>query len=205
MWTLFAVTETVLCLTPGPAVLLVVAQGFSRGRIAALWSSLGILAGNAFYFVVSATGIGAILVASYNLFSLIKWIGAAYLVWLGVTTILAGSSVAPRVRASAPAIRSSRMLLNGFVLQTSNPKALIFFVALLPQFIDRRASVAIQVVILAVTSVTIEFLVLLAYGAAAGRFTHLATRSRFAQATNTAAGAMLIAAGTAIAAIRRAN
>jgi len=59
IWTLFAVTETVLCLTPGPAVLLVVAQGLSRGRIAALWSSIGILAGNAFYFFVSATGIGA--------------------------------------------------------------------------------------------------------------------------------------------------
>ena len=122
IWTLFAVTETVLCLTPGPAVLLVVAQGLSRGRIAALWSSLGILAGNAFYFLISATGIGAILLASYNLFSLIKWIGAGYLVWLGIATIFARSSVVSAPRANAPAVSSARMALNGFVLQGLEPQ-----------------------------------------------------------------------------------
>jgi len=205
IWAMFAVIETVLCLTPGPAVLTVVAQGFSRGRVAALWSSLGILAGNAFYFLISATGIGAILIASYNIFSLIKWIGAAYLVWLGIVTILARSSVVSPDRANAPAASSARMMLNGFILQASNPKALIFFAALLPQFIDPRASVAVQVAILAATSITIEFFVLLAYGTAAGRLTHLATRPRFVQVTNTAAGAMLIAAGAGIASVRRAN
>ncbi len=205
IWALFAVTETILCLTPGPAVLLVVAQGLSRGRIAALWSSLGILAGNAFYFLISATGIGAILIASYNLFFMIKWIGAGYLVWLGVVTIFKRSSAVSSARANAPPVSSARMMLNGFILQASNPKALIFFAALLPQFIDPRGSVAIQVAILAATSITIEFFVLFAYGAAAGRLTHLATRPRFARATNTAAGAMLIAAGAGVAAIRRAN
>jgi homoserine/homoserine lactone efflux protein len=205
IWTLFAVTETILCLTPGPAVLLVVAQGLSRGRIAALWSSIGILAGNAFYFLISATGLGAILLASYSLFSLIKWIGAGYLVWLGIVTIFSRSSVASAPRANALAVSSARMTFNGFILQASNPKALIFFAALLPQFIDPRASVAIQVAMLAATSITIEFFVLLAYGTAAGRLTHLATRPRFAQATNTAAGAMLIAAGAGMATIRRAN
>lgn len=151
IWALFAVTETVLCLTPGPAVLLVVAQGLSRGRIAALWSSLGILTGNAFYFIISATGLGAILVASYNLFFLIKWIGAAYLVWLGLATIFRNSSMIASATAEPRTASSKRMLLNGFVLQASNPKALIFFAALLPQFIDPRASVAVQVAILAVT------------------------------------------------------
>jgi homoserine/homoserine lactone efflux protein len=202
---LFAVTETILCLTPGPAVLMVVAQGLSRGRIAALWSSLGILAGNAFYFLISATGLGAILIASYDLFFLIKWIGAGYLVWLGLVTIFARSSAVSSARSNALPVSSARMMLNGFILQASNPKALIFFAALLPQFIDPRASVAIQVAILAATSITIEFFVLLAYGATAGRLTHLATRPRFARATNTAAGAMLIAAGAGVAAIRRAN
>jgi homoserine/homoserine lactone efflux protein len=204
IWALFAVTETVLCLTPGPAVLLVIAQGLSRGRIAALWSSLGILAGNAFYFLISATGLGAILIASYDLFFMIKWIGAIYLVWLGIATIFARSlDVSPR--AKAPLVSSRRMILNGFVLQASNPKALIFFAALLPQFIDPHASVAIQVAILAATSMTIEFFVLLAYGATAGRLAHLTTRPRFARATNTAAGAMLIAAGAGIATMRRAH
>ena len=205
VWTLFAVTETVLCFTPGPAVLLVVAQGLSRGRIAALWSSLGILTGNAFYFVVSATGLGSILMASYNLFFLIKWIGAGYLVWLGLVTIFRKSSTVSAVTVEPRTASSKKMLLNGFILQASNPKALIFFAALLPQFIDPHDAVARQVAILGVTSITIEFFVLLAYGAAAGRLTHLATRPRFARATNSAAGAMLIAAGARVAAMRRAQ
>lgn len=205
IWALFAATESVLCLKPGPAVMLVVAQGFSRGRIAALWSSVGILAGNAFYFLISATGLGAILLASYHLFSLIKWIGVAYLVSLGIVTIFGNSPVVSSARSDKSAISLTRTTINGFVLQTSNPGALIFFAALLPQFIDPHASIPMQVAILAATSITIEFFVLLAYGTAAGRLTHLATRPRFARATNTVAGAMLIAAGAGIATVRHAN
>src|SRR4030095_11552888 len=86
-WGLFVVTETLLCLTPGPAVLFVLAQGLGHGGGAPLWASLGILAGNTFYFVVSATSLGAVLVASYDAFFAIKWAGAAYLVWLGLCAL----------------------------------------------------------------------------------------------------------------------
>ena len=74
---------------------------------------------------------------------------------------------------------TARTFLNGFVLQLANPKALVFFVALLPQFIDPHGSVLLQVAVLAVTSVVIEFFVLLAYGALAGRLTSVAARPRF--------------------------
>jgi threonine/homoserine/homoserine lactone efflux protein len=93
--------------------------------------------------------------------------------------------------------------VNGVVLQVANPKALVFFVALLPQFIDPRGSVLAQVAILGVTSVVIEFFVLLAYGALAGRLTSVAARPRFQTLANRVAGTMLVAAGVSVALQRR--
>lgn len=203
VWLLFALTETALCFTPGPAVLLVVSQGLARGVGASVWSNLGILAGNTFYFVLSATSLGAVLVASYEVFAAIRWVGAAYLIWLGVAAFRGRSAVLSVAPAPDIPIRARRMFVNGFVLQVANPKALVFFTALLPQFIDPRGSLVTQVAILAATSVVIEFGVLLAYGALAGRMTTLATRPRFATLANRLAGSMLIAAGVGTAAIRR--
>lgn len=204
-WSLFLVTETMLCLTPGPAVLLVLSQGLSRGALASIWSNLGILAGNGFYFVLSASGLGAIVATSHDLFTAVRWLGAAYLVWLGVTTFRGRSSVLSVAPArDARGGSRGRMFLNGFVLQAANPKALVFFTALLPQFIDPSGDVALQVAVLAVTSVVVEFFVLAAYGALAGRATSLASRPRFAVATNRIAGSLLMAAGVGTAAVRRA-
>lgn len=203
-WLLFTLTEATLCVTPGPAVLLVLSQGLARGTRASIASNLGILAGNTFYFALSATGLGAVLLASYELFSAIRWLGAAYLVWLGVAAFRGRSAVfSPTPSAAAAPVRPYRMFLDGVALQVSNPKALVFFTALLPQFIDPRGSVPVQVAVLAVTSVVVEFLVLLAYGALAGRMTRLATRPRAATLANRVAGSMLIVAGVGTAAIRR--
>ena len=104
VWVLFLITETVLCVTPGPAVLLVLWQGLARGTGASVWANLGILGGNAVYFALSATGFGAVLLASYEVFSLIRWVGAAYLVWLGVMTFVGKATVLAVAPASgAPA------------------------------------------------------------------------------------------------------
>jgi homoserine/homoserine lactone efflux protein len=204
VWALFVVTETVLCLTPGPAVLLVLSQGLARGVGASVWANLGILSGNTVYFALSATGLGAVLVASYEVFSLIRWVGAAYLVWLGLMAFAGRSRALSVTAGDAGPVGWGRMFGNGFVLQVANPKALVFFVALLPQFIDARGSVVVQVLILGATSVVIEFFVLLAYGAAAGRATALAGRPRFRTLANRLAGSMLIVAGVGIARIRHA-
>ena len=206
-WALFAVTEAALCFTPGPAVLLVISQGLTRGTLPSVYANLGILGGNAVYFALSATGLGAVLLASYELFSAIRWVGAAYLVWLGLTAFFGRSSVLT-VDAATTHRRASgspaRTFVNGFVLQVANPKALVFFVALLPQFIDPHGSVLVQVAILGVTSVVIEFFVLLAYGVLAGRLTLVAARPRFQTLADRIAGTMLVAAGVSVARLERA-
>lgn len=202
VWWAFAVTETALCFVPGPAVLFVLSKALHHGTAKTVWSILGIVAANTLYFALSATGIGAALSASYELFFTIKWIGVFYLLWLGLTTFLGKVQVAgPAARVEQP--RNRGLFGSGFLLQMSNPKALIFFSALLPQFIDPRASVWLQVAILAVTSVIIEFVVQLFYAALAGRTASIAMRPRFVTITSRVSGTALMLAGLGMAAVRR--
>jgi homoserine/homoserine lactone efflux protein len=202
-WLFFVVTEIALCLTPGPAVMFVVSQGLGGGLRAAVWANLGINAGNMIYFLLSAAGLGALLLASHTLFQAIKWAGAAYLVWLGASILL---SRAPGlvVKSAGPLpYDGPRVMLNGMALQLANPKALLFFTALLPQFIDPARDFPTQFALLALTGLVVEFSVQLGYGAAAGRMGALATRPGIAKWVNRGAGALLVAAGVGIAAARR--
>jgi len=203
IWWLFATTETILCLTPGPAVLLVLSKALSFGARRSVATNLGILAANFAYFAISATGLGALLAASYRIFFAVKWIGAVYLIFIGLKAIIGKSSVLEASAASTPGTRTWRLFADGFILQASNPKALIFFTALLPQFINARAAVLPQVAILAATSAFIEFFVLSGYGLAAGRASVMAREPRFAAWTNRIAGGLLICAGAGIASLHR--
>jgi homoserine/homoserine lactone efflux protein len=201
MWWMFASTEVILCLIPGPAVLFVLSSALRSGARKSVASNMGILAANTVYFAISATGVGALLLASYNLFFAVKWIGAAYLIILGLRGLFGKSAVLDI--EDTRETRTSRLFGGGFLTQASNPKAIVFFSALLPQFIDVHHPVALQVAVLGVTSVMIEFCVLLGYGMAAGRASELARQPRYANWTNRAAGALLIGAGTGLATLRK--
>jgi homoserine/homoserine lactone efflux protein len=203
-WLLFCVTETVLCFTPGPAVLTVVSLALTTGAGAGIGASLGILAANAFYFVLSATGIGAVLLASYELFFLIKWVGAAYLVGLGLRMLVSRANAFEAAREAAPATRRSlRPFTHGVVTQGANPKALVFFTALLPQFIHPDNAIPLQVAILAVSSILIELVVLCVYVALCYQARGLMHRPGFATSLHRAGGALLIGAGAGLATMRR--
>jgi homoserine/homoserine lactone efflux protein len=195
VWLAFCATETVLCFTPGPAVMFVVSVAMARGARAGLAGALGILAGNALYFALSATGIAAVILASSRLFTVLKWAGAAYLVWFGVR-MLASRAIAPAVVAPQPV---SRSLARGFVVQAANPKALVFFVALLPQFIDPHAPVGFQVLILGVSSIAIELCVLSLYAALAARARSLVENRGWLDRIG---GGFLVAAGARLAWVR---
>ncbi|MBV9993247.1 MAG: LysE family translocator [Alphaproteobacteria bacterium] len=198
----FAVAMTALCVVPGPAVLLVVSQALSHGSAKAVWSILGVTAAGTMWFALSATGIGAVLTASYTLFSAVKWIGVAYLLWLGASAFRRTSKLGS-VTPDAGSARASRLFWGGFVLQMANPNVLLFFAAFLPQFIALKAPLVPQLAILAAVTAVIEIVVQLGYALLAGRFRAVLAAPRFAKWTERVAGSFLIAAGLSMAALKK--
>jgi threonine/homoserine/homoserine lactone efflux protein len=203
IWLLFVTTEAVLSMTPGPAVLYVLSQAIRRGPAKSVWASWGILSANAMYFALSATSLGAVIVASYKLFFLIKWAGAAYLVYLGLRSFFGKTSVVSLPESADDSRSGPRILRDGFFLQAANPKALLFFTAILPQFIDAHHNVAFQILVLGISSILVELVILFVYGQLAGRALSTARNPRFEKLTNRVAGSLLIGAGVGLARLRR--
>ena len=166
-WLLFLVMETALSLSPGPAVFYTVSQGVRGALRRTLPAAAGILTANGIYFALSATSLGAIVAASARFFTIAKWVGAAYLIFLGIKALRSAHSM-HAVALGADPLDIQRDLrgvyLGALTLQLANPKALLFFLALLPQFIDPSSPVVPQMLILAATSMIPEFCILTAYG-----------------------------------------
>ena len=202
-WLWFVLTLGVLAATPGPAVLFVLSQAIRNGARKSVWAACGILSANAGYFALSATSLGAIIVASYRVFFLIKWIGAGYLVWLGLKCFFSNRP-AIRVPESNRAHSSLIIWRDGIVLQGANPKALLFFTAILPQFIDSKNPLGPQLLIFGLSAIVIEFLILVLYGHLASRAALAIADPRFGSLTNRVSGALLVGAGVGLARLKRA-
>jgi homoserine/homoserine lactone efflux protein len=189
---LYVLTEAALSLSPGPAVMLVIAYGLTQGARRSVPATLGILSANTLYFALSATGVGAVIAASPGFFAVVKWVGAAYLAYVALSAIFGKPS--PLTVSDAGARPGSRwsIYLAGLTLQLANPKTLIFFVAILPQFVDPRLAVGAQMAWLAAGSVVPEFFILLGYGFLASRARSVATDARFARWTDRVAGALVL-------------
>jgi threonine/homoserine/homoserine lactone efflux protein len=132
LWGLFVGASLVLLLTPGPAVLFIVARSVAQGRAAGLVSVLGIHLGTIAHITAAAVGLSALVVSSALAFAIVKYLGAAYLIWMGIRTFMAkaGDHAAPTL----PAEPLRHVFRDGFVVNLLNPKTAIFFLAFLPQF-----------------------------------------------------------------------
>ncbi len=196
---IFALTEFFLSLTPGPAIFLVISQGIRSGFKASLAGALGILTGNAIYFALSALGVGAILIASEALFLTIKWIGAAYLIFLGLKMVYTSFQNSQNVDTPKFKLNQGKSFRQGLLMQLANPQAILFFVAILPQFIDIQSAAASQLFILGFISICVEFPILLAYGWLAEKGGNLLKQSRFVKWLDRIAGTFLVGAGLKLA------
>lgn len=163
---IYSVVSFFYVITPGPAILLAVSNGISFGLRAVIMSSLGNIFGLLVISVVSIMGLGAIMATSSNLFTLAKFAGAAYLVYLGMRQIM----IRPEQLEKAPVTFSrskhhaSAHFFEGFILAVSNPKAILFFTALFPQFLEFSAPMLPQYVVMTGLFMTISFGSLFSWG-----------------------------------------
>jgi threonine/homoserine/homoserine lactone efflux protein len=177
LWGLFIAASLVLLLTPGPAVLYIVARSVTQGRAAGLVSVLGIHLGTIVHIVAAAIGLSALVVSSALAFAVVKYLGAAYLIWMGVRTLMAKDPdpEAPVVRAG-PLRRAFR---DGFLVNLFNPKTAIFFLAFLPQFVDpARGALHWQILVLGLTFMGLGMVSDALFALAAGSAGDLLRRSR---------------------------
>lgn len=157
----------VIAIAPGPNVLFVMTQAAWRGAGAGLWAAAGIETANALYVLCSATGLAGLIAASGAAFEIIKWTGAAYLAWLGLQAFRA-SFGAPDPTLLTGREASARAFRDGAAVALGNPKTILFFLALFPQFFDSTKAIWAQSLVLGFIGVGIDFLVQLAYILAGG-------------------------------------
>ncbi len=206
LWFAFVVASSILLAIPGPTILLVVSYALSQGRRSVAATVTGVGLGDFTAMTASLIGLGALLATSAALFIALKWLGAAYLIWLGVglwRAPIAAADGATSEGASAARLGAGRMFRDAYLVTALNPKSITFFIAFLPQFLDPAAPVLGQLVVMEAT-----FLVL-AIANAAG-FALLAASARRAIArpalrrwVNRIGGGALIGAGLLTASLRR--
>ena len=177
LWGLFVVASVVLLLTPGPAVLFIVARSLEQGRSAGLVSVLGIHLGTIVHITAAAVGLSALVVSSALAFAIVKYLGAAYLIWIGIRTLMAKETDLASPIISAEPLR--RVFRDGFVVNFFNPKTAIFFLAFLPQFVDpARGAVHWQIFILGLTFMALGIVSDAMFALAAGAAGDLLRRNR---------------------------
>lgn len=201
---IFVVTTAVVCLTPGPAALLIVAQGMSNGLRRSYWAVAGIALANAIYFALSATGIAALLVASSTLFSVIKWVGVAYLFYLGWSAIRSKSSALTVTGDASQAVSGMRAFWQAMVVELSNPKALLYFVALLPQFVNPAQPIGMQMLVFGVTCIVLDTMAYSLYAWLGSKTRRFTANAKFVKASNRASGGLLMVAGAMMATLKSA-
>ena len=144
---LFAAASLAFLAIPGPSVFYIVTRSLSQGRQAGVASMLGVQAGGLVHVVAAAFGVSALIASSATAFTIVKYVGAAYLVLLGIRKLLARDAEEPDPEPSGP-VTTRRLFWQGVVVNILNPKTALFFLAFLPQFVDPSAAVAPQMLVL---------------------------------------------------------
>ena len=199
-WAAFCAASAILLVIPGPTILLVVSYALGQGWRIALPMAVGVALGDFTAMTLSMLGIGALLAASAAVFTTLKLIGAAYLIYLGVKLFRAGGTLRAEPRADAASAR--KMMAHAWLVTALNPKSITFFVAFLPQFIDRHADFGTQMLIFEATFLALAFANAFVYALAAARVRRLAGNQRAIRLFNRTGGTLLVGAGIATVAMR---
>jgi threonine/homoserine/homoserine lactone efflux protein len=200
---LFLLAATALAVVPGPAVAYIVTQSIDQGRRAGIVSALGVASGGLVHVAAATVGLSALIASSATAFTVVKLVGAVYLIVVGIRRILSGDGDEPESRALRLPLR--RVYRQGVIVNVLNPKTALFFLAFLPQFVDpARGAVWPQVALLGVVFVSVAVLSDLTYAlvsdAIAGRIRRTGTGAKVRRWLT---GGVFVALGITAAAARR--
>jgi homoserine/homoserine lactone efflux protein len=203
VWITYFIATIILSLSPGPGVFSSISSGLHHGFRLGWWNGLGMQAANLILVAIVSLGLGAILLASETLFTAVKWLGVIYLVYLGIVTWRARPRGFEEDRDDT-AHTAREVFMRGFFVNITNPKGIIFFAAILPQFIDIARPQMPQYAILAATTFTVDLVIMMGYTALAARVLRVMRDERHLRWVNRGLGGAFIAAGVALASFRRA-
>ncbi|MBN1856571.1 MAG: LysE family translocator [Dehalococcoidia bacterium] len=194
LWLAFVAASAVVLIIPGPTVLTVLSYSIANGRRASAPVVAGVTLGDSTALFVSLVGLGALLAASAALFAVIKLVGGAYLLYLGIRMLRAGIARTESAARSVPYSRG-RLFFNTYLVTALNPKSIMFFVAFLPQFVNYASNVTQQLWVLAITFVSMATLNASVYSFFAAAANRLLASSRAQRRLNLAGGSLLSVAG----------
>lgn len=192
-WLAFVAASAVLLAIPGPTILLVISYALGHGRKASAATVAGVALGDFTAMTASMLGLGALLATSATLFTVLKWIGAAYLIYLGIKLFRA--PVGEAAVANATERSATRMFLHTWAVTALNPKSITFFVAFLPQFLDVNAPLLPQMIIFETTFLVLATLNAATYALMASAARDTIRRPEVQRAVNRTGGSLLVGAG----------
>ena len=203
VWVTYFIATVILSLSPGPGVFSSISSGLHHGFRLGLWNGVGMQMANVLMVIVVALGLGTILLASETLFTAVKWLGVIYLVYLGIVTWRAAPKSFEEDRDDN-AHTAREVFMRGFWVNATNPKGIIFFAAILPQFIDLARPQLAQYAILAATTFAVDLVVMMGYTALAAKVLRVMRDPKQLRWVNRGIGGAFVAAGVALASFRRA-
>jgi homoserine/homoserine lactone efflux protein len=202
-WLAFVVASWLISLSPGAGAISCMTAGMRYGYARATWNILGLQLGILFVLAIVAAGLGAIIAASTTLFTAIKWLGAAYLVYLGIQQWRAPA--APVTEAGTDVSGTPRQLvMRGFLVNATNPKGIVFMLAVLPQFIDPALPQLPQYAICGATLFFTDLVVMSGYTGLAAKVLRLLREPHHVRWVNRTFGGLFVVAGAVLATFRRA-
>lgn len=201
LWLAFVVASVVVAVIPGPVVTMVIANSLSHGYRTGMRSIIGAVCGNTILFAIGGFGMAWILVLLADWFDVVRWLGAAYLVYLGIRQWFAKPQSIDDQLQNIPSRQA--VFWQGFVVAVTNPKTIVFYAAFFPQFIDPTLSTGAQLVVLSMTFLVVVNGVDLFYAAMASRLRPLLTGERRGRIRNRITGILLMGTGAAMALARR--
>ncbi len=193
-WLAFAAASAVLLVIRGPTILTVISYSLAQGRRANLPLVVAVALGDSTALLLSLVGLGALLATSAFLFTLVKWMGGLYLIYLGIGLLRSGTSVRALAEPMAPT-STRRLFFHTYVVTALNPKGIIFFVAFLPQFLHPERNLSTQLWLLAVTFVVLATLNASLYTVFAASARRLLSSVKAQRRFNVLGGCLLSAAG----------